>query len=285
MRLLYYFILIPLSLLPYFILYKISDFLYVIIYKFLRYRRNTVYTNIKNSFPEMNLTQINSLETRFYKHLCDLIVESIKGFTISEKQIKDRLKVINPGLVNNFADNNQSVILVGGHYNNWEIAAQAFSLYHKHDCIGIYKPIKNKFFNKKLSKSRTTFGLNLVSMIGVKKILNDATRIKAVIFGSDQSPSNAKKSYWLNFLNQETAVLFGAEKYAKEFNMPVIYVAINKIRRGYYEITYKIITSQPKLTSHGSITESFTKELETQIINQPEYWLWSHKRWKHKKIK
>ena len=285
MRLLYYFILIPLSLLPYFILYKISDFLYVIIYKFLRYRRNTVYANIKNSFPEMNLTQINSLETRFYKHLCDLIVESIKGFTISEKQIKDRLKVINPGLVNNFADNNQSVILVGGHYNNWEIAAQAFSLYHKHDCIGIYKPIKNKFFNKKLSKSRTTFGLNLVSMIGAKKILNDATRIKAVIFGSDQSPSNAKKSYWLNFLNQETAVLFGAEKYAKEFNMPVIYVAINKIRRGYYEITYKIITSQPKLTSHGSITESFTKELETQIINQPEYWLWSHKRWKHKKIK
>lgn len=282
-RAIYYILILPISLLPYPILYLISDFTYLLIYKIIGYRKKVVLTNLTNSFPKKNKQELDSIMSDFYRHLCDIIMESLKGFTISEKQLKSRLVIKNPELSNSFAEKGQSIIFVGGHYNNWEICAQAFSMYSKHNCIGIYKPLSNKFLNKKIYSSRTKYGTSLVSMKQAKKSFIKSDKAKAIVFGSDQNPANPKRAYWLRFLNQDTAVLFGAEKYAKEYDFPVIYVSISKVKRGYYEAEYSLITDNPSKKEHGKITKEFTKRLEQDIIKQPQYWLWSHRRWKHKR--
>ena len=282
-RIFYYFFIIPISLLPHSFLYIISDVLYLLIFRILRYRKMIVFENLKNSFPKRSKDDLKNIMSKFYHHLCDLIVESLKGFTISENELKKRLIVRNPELVNTYAENGQSIILVGAHYNNWEIVAQTLGIYSKHKCIGIYKPLSNKFLNKKIYESRSKFGMGLVSMKESKSSFIDDGIPKAVIFGSDQNPSNPKKAYWLKFLNQDTGVLFGAEKYSKDNNWPVIYATINKIKRGFYEVVYSLVTNNPNDEPYGKITEDFTKLIENDIVNNPQYWLWSHKRWKHKR--
>ena len=282
-RIFYYFFIIPISLLPHSFLYIISDVLYLLIYRILSYRKMIVFENLKNSFPKRSKNDLKNIMSKFYHHLCDLIVESLKGFTISENELIKRLIVRNPELVNSYAENGQSIILVGAHYNNWEIVAQTLGIYSKHKCIGIYKPLSNKFLNKKIYESRSKFGMGLVSMKESKSSFKDDGIPKAVIFGSDQNPSNPKKAYWLKFLNQDTGVLFGAEKYSKDNNWPVIYATINKIKRGFYEVVYSLVTNNPKDEPYGKITEDFTKLIENDIVNNPQYWLWSHKRWKHKR--
>jgi KDO2-lipid IV(A) lauroyltransferase len=156
-------------------------------------------------------------------------------------------------------------------------------MYSNHDCIGIYKPLSNQFINNKIYTSRSKYGMNLVSMRQTKKSFEQGSKPKAIVFGSDQNPSNPKRAHWVNFLNQDTAVLFGVEKYAKDYNWPVVFVSISKVKRGHYEVEYSLITDKPTEQPHGKITEDFTKRLEQDIINQPQYWLWSHKRWKHKR--
>ncbi|MDC3390060.1 lysophospholipid acyltransferase family protein [Flavobacteriales bacterium] len=282
-RIFYYFFIIPISLLPHSFLYIISDILYLLIFRILSYRKMIVFENLKNSFPKRSKDDLKNIMSKFYHHLCDLIVESLKGFTISENELKKRLIVRNPELVNSYAENGQSIILVGAHYNNWEIVAQTLGIYSKHKCIGIYKPLSNKFLNKKIYESRSKFGMGLVSMKESKSSFIDDGIPKAVIFGSDQNPSNPKKAYWLKFLNQDTGVLFGAEKYSKDNNWPVIYATINKVKRGFYEVVYSLVTNNPKDEPYGKITEDFTKLIENDIVNNPQYWLWSHKRWKHKR--
>lgn len=282
-RIFYYFIIIPISLLPHRFLYIISDILYLLMFRILSYRKVVVFENLKNSFPKRSKDDLKTIMSKFYHHLCDLIVESLKGFTISENELKKRLIVRNPELANTYAEKGQSIILVGAHYNNWEIVAQTLGIYSKHKCIGIYKPLSNKFLNKKIYESRSKFGMGLVSMKKSKSSFIDDGIPKAVIFGSDQNPSNPKKAYWLKFLNQDTGVLFGAEKYSKDNNWPVIYVTINKIKRGFYEVVYSLVTENPKKEPYGKITKDFTKLIENDIVNNPQYWLWSHKRWKHKR--
>ena len=282
-RILYYIFVLPISILPYPLLYFLSDLLFLIIYRVIGYRKKVVQTNLSNSFPEKSDLELQEIMTNFYRHFCDIIMESIKSFTISEKQLRKRLVIKNPEFSNTFAEKGKSIIFVGGHYNNWEICAQAFSMYSSHKCIGIYKPLSNTFFNDKINSSRSKYGLSLVSMKQTKKWFNNDSVPKAIVFGSDQNPSNPKRAHWLEFLNQDTAVLFGAEKYSKEYNWPVVFVNISKVKRGYYEVEYSLITDTPRDEEHGRITEDFTKRLEQDIINKPEYWLWSHKRWKHKR--
>lgn len=282
-KILYYTLILPISLLPYPILYFFSDIAYLVIYRFIGYRKKVVFNNLKNSFPKKSKNEIESIMSDFYSHFCDIIIESFKGFTISEKQIRERVVIKNPDFLNHYADRGQSVILVGGHYNNWEICVQAFSMYSTHRCLAIYKKLSNQFFNLKIHKSRSKFGLELISMQETKGAFINESKPKAIVFGSDQNPANPKKAYWLEFLNQDTAVLFGVEKYSKQYKWPVIYVNISKLQRGHYQVEYSLIHENPHNQPYGKITELFTKRLEEDIINDPQYWLWSHKRWKHKR--
>ena len=281
-QILYYFFILPISFLPYFIIYGLSNFLCFVLKNIIGYRKELIYNNIKKSFPEKTPNEVNEILCKFYSHFTDIIIESFKGFTISKKNIQKRFISNNHDLINQFKDKN--IILIGGHYNNWELCAQAIPIAFNHEMYAIYKPLSNKFFDEKMRKSRGRFGLKLIAMKNAKKQFQEkSTFNKAIIFGSDQSPSNPKKSYWLNFLNQETGFLFGAEKYAREFNWPVIYGTINKNKRGFYSVDYTLISDKPTKTKVGEITSKFAQLLQKDIQNAPEYWLWSHNRWKHKK--
>ena len=283
-RLLYYVIIIPLSRLPFWCLYIISDGLYVIIYRILGYRKKVVSTNLKNSLSHLSESEIKRVESLFYHHLCDLVVESLKGFSITEEQVMQRMKFLNPEVFDPFLEKGQRVVLVGGHYGNWELFAQGIDQSIKHKAVALFTPLSNKFMNEKIKHSRSKYGLDMLSIHEIRENLASKTdELTATIFGSDQSPSKKQRAYWLRFLGQETALQFGTEKFAVEYDMPVIYGEIRKVKRGHFEVVFKVVCEDPKKVPFGYITQKHTRLLENAIHEQPEYWLWSHKRWKRKR--
>lgn len=282
-RLLYYFFLWPLSRLPFPVLYFISDFLFIVM-RVLPYRRKAVLRNLTRSFPDTSPEFIKNTSRKFYAHFCDLIVESFKMFNVSEAELRKRVVFTNPELLQKFYDQNRSVILAGGHYNNWEVYAVACPLYIPHKAIGVYKPLKSDWFDNIMRQSRGQYGLELVSMKATRDIFDSGnSTLITVILGMDQSPSNVYKSYWMTFLNQETGVFFGAERFSKKYNLPVLFGRINKVKRGHYTFDMIEITANPEKEPYGYITEQVMRLLEQDIKTKPEFWLWSHKRWKRKK--
>jgi KDO2-lipid IV(A) lauroyltransferase len=284
-RFVYYGLLIPLSLLPFWILQRLSDLLYYFIYYLVGYRKKVVYQNLSNSFPERSRKEIRKIAGKFYRHLCDLIVESVKLFSISKEEVIKRCKFVNPELLDSYYEQHKSIIIVAGHYNNWEIFAQCCNLQMKHQAVGIYTPMTNPYFEKIFFVSRGRYKVVLLPKHQVKEYFsNQKDQVMAVVFGTDQSPSSStKRVYWTTFLNQETPVMYGSEKYAMEYNFPVIFARVKKVKRGWYEIRFELLEDNPAASEYGSITEKHTRALEQQILEQPEYWLWTHKRWKRKK--
>ncbi|RZT95561.1 KDO2-lipid IV(A) lauroyltransferase [Ancylomarina subtilis] len=284
-RILYYLIIKPLSLLPLRLLYLISNLLFLVCYYLLSYRKSIVVSNLKASFPEKNKTEIKQITRKFYHFFCDFIVESLKCFSISEKQALDRCKITNPEILDNLYRNNKSIVLASGHYNNWEMAAACLNLSLKHQAAALYKPLSNKFFNKKFIESRSKFGIELIPKKEGKDYLKNNTDRNLIIgFGCDQCPKKSKNNlFWTRFLNQDTAIMFGTEKYAIEFNYAVIFMNMTRVKRGYYEIDLQIIEENPCSTSYGEISKKHTQLLEEQIRRDPAYWLWTHKRWKLKR--
>jgi KDO2-lipid IV(A) lauroyltransferase len=278
---LYYVVILPISLLPYPILYAFSDFLYLMIYYVVRYRKNVVLKNIQKSFPQLSPAEHVAISKKFYHHFCDLIVESLKIFSISEEEVKERMKIVNPEFIDAYYEKGQSMILAGGHFNNWELFAVAIAAPLKHETSAIYKPLNNKFFDAKMRETRGKYGLKLISTKAVKPFFELVKEKPTItIFAIDQSPSRKSGFYSMKFLNQETRVLFGTEKYSKEFNCPVVFGRINKLKRGYYSFEFLEVIENPRDKKHGEITEHITKLLEKDINANPEFWLWSHKRWK-----
>ncbi len=283
-RIVYYFFILPISFLPYPVLYLLSDFTFFLMYYLVGYRKKVVLTNLRKSFPEKTSREHRLIMTKFYSHFIDLVFEGLKGFTISEQNLRNRFKLMNPELIDGLYEEGKDIIIAGGHYNNWEMLALGIGLKMKHYPIGIYKPLSNKYIGDKMKHSRVRFRLGLSSMRDTKKTFEkNFGEPNGIIFGIDQSPSNIKRCHWVNFLNQDTPVFFGAEKFAKMYNRPVVFVTIHKVKRGYYEGEFKIITENPADLPHGSITEMNTRELEKDIIEKPEFWLWTHNRWKHKR--
>ncbi len=283
-KLLFYLVIKPLSLAPFRLLYVLSDFLYFVLFRLLGYRKEVVYKNLKKSFPEKSETEINAIAKKFYHHLADIIVESIKFFSISLPEANKRLEVINPELIDAFAEKNQPVILVGGHYCNWEIIAISLDLKIKHQTVALYSKLKNDFFNDAMLKTRSKYGIKMVTTKQSSTFFEvESANNTATVFGADQSPTHSKQVVWTNFLKQETAVAFGTERYAIKYNYPVIYGAISRTKRGHYSFEMSLITDTPRETPHGFITTEHTKRLENQIISEPAYWLWTHKRWKRKR--
>jgi len=282
--LLYYCIIIPISLLPYPLLYFLSNTLYYPFYYIFGYRKKVILGNIERSFPEKSHGEHVAISKKFYRHFCDIVFESVKAFTITEYSVKKRIKCINPEVIDKYYDQNRSVIIAGGHINNWELFAIAVNRLIKHNAIGIYKPFSNKFIDKKMYNTRSKYGLYMISTKEVKQVFEEEKgRLTATIFGIDQSPSNPENAHWMTFLNQDTPVLLGTEKFAKEYNYPVVYGRINKIKRGYYSFEFFDVTDKPTETANGEITEKITRLLERDIQAAPQYWLWSHRRWKHKR--
>ena len=277
----YYIVIYPLSLLPLRIIYLFSDLLYLLLVYVIPYRKQLIRKNIFKAFPQASHGQRKKIKNEFYKHLCDLLAESIKNISISEYELRKRFKISDHTLLNKLYAEGKNVLLVSGHYNNWEwmITAQNFLL--RHQAVGIGMPLSNVFWNKKLNHRRGRFGMKILNASNVHEYLGQPqTKPIATLILADQAPGNSLKAYWTHFLNQKTAVFFGCEQLAHQYNSAVVYFVINKRRRGYYKVDFQLICTSPSEMSYGEITEKHTKLLERSINKKPEYWLWSHNRWK-----
>lgn len=276
-------LLLGFRLTPFWLLYAYSNLAYVLLYHLLGYRKKVVRANIARSFPHKNEQERKNIERQFYQYLCDNLLEGIKGFTASEKTLRQRYDIQNPEVLLPYFQANRDVILVGGHYNNWEWSISTGWRF-AHDLCIMYKPIKNKRIDEILYEGRTRFDVTLRSSKD-RRALSRVSPDKPAAFYlvADQNPPNAKTAIWLPFLNQESATFRGPELYAKRLNAVVFYYGVKRIKRGYYQVVLEKITDQPKETAKGSITYSFMKHLERDIQAAPPYWLWSHKRWKHQR--
>jgi len=272
------------TLLPMSVLYLISDFLYFIIFHIIGYRRKVVYGNLQNAFPDKDKDEIDKIARKFYKHFCDIITETLKELHMSEAEMVKRVRYINPELTNKYFNQNRSIIAVVGHYCNWEWLT-GFSLQTPYYGASLYKPLNNKQFNKVFRKMRNKFGTEMIPMKqALRSIIRNKHENKLAIncYISDQSPVREELDYFTRFLNQDTAVFLGIEKLAIKFNLPVVYFKMKKIKRGYYEVEIINITGKPIETAPNEITKKHVRLLEETILEEPAYWLWSHRRWKFK---
>ena len=283
--LLYYGVILPISMLPPFVLYRVSDLMFLLFYHVVGYRKKVVRDNIEKSFPEKRPEEVRHIMRGFYRHFCDLVVESLMIFRISSSNAMARMRFRNPELLTRHFEEGKHVIIAGGHYNNWELFAVAVDQSLKHDVYALYKPLKNLFFDEKMRTSRGKFGLRMYSIKKVKELFDtlQTQSPAAVVFATDQSPSNPQRAYWSQFLGRDTAILFGTEKFANDYDCPVYFCTLNKLKRGYYEGVFELITESPRSLPYGQLTELHTKLLERDIRQHPEFWLWSHRRWKHSK--
>ncbi|MEN8249615.1 MAG: lysophospholipid acyltransferase family protein [Bacteroidota bacterium] len=282
--LVYILILKPLSWLPLSVLYILSDIAYVLVYKIFGYRRSVVIENLTKSFPEKNNEEIKNVASGFYHFFTDMMVETVWLFTLTEKRIHKHFKVKNPELLDKYYEAGKSVILILGHYNSWEMVLSSLNLHVKHNVATIYIPLTSKTFDKVFYKMRTLFGSEMIAKKDFSKRMQEGhDNLSAIIFGADQSPSISKNIYWTQFLNQDTAVAYGVEKYAKKFDMPVIFTKLTRERRGYNTAEFVLITENPVDEPADNLTEMHVRMMEDQILSNPQYWLWSHKRWKKKR--
>jgi len=274
-----------LSLLPFPLLYLISDGVYILIYYVVGYRKKVVHNNLIKSFPEKSAVEILALEKKFYRYYCDLLLETFKTLTISPKAMLKHCSMDPEAnkLFKQLAAENKSVIIVMGHKGNWEWAGNTFSLSCQHQLYVIYHPLTNKYFNRLICKMRERFGTRLIPMKETfREILKNSKELNATAFIADQSP-NPSSAHWMNFLNQDTAVFMGTEKIAQKIKYPIVFVSVKKLTRGYYTLMAEILETPPYTGNEGDITETHTRKLEADIVEQPETWLWAHKRWKHQR--
>lgn len=279
---LYLFMLIPI---PFF--YVFCDVVYFLVYHVIGYRRKVVAQNLRNAFPEKSDKEIAKISRRYYRHLCDIFLETFKTLTIRKSTFLKRCKISPQAkiLFDDYFQKKKSMIAVMGHYGNWEWAVNSFSATCDHQLYVIYHPLSNKYFNGIMRKIRTRFGSKLVSMNDTfKEVIRQKNEINVFAFAADQTPS-PENAYWTKFMNQDTPVFWGTERIARKMNDPVVYISVQKTKRGHYEIFAETLFENPKDTQEGEISEAHTRRLEKDIIEHPELWLWSHRRWKHSRKK
>ena len=284
-KILYYIILFPLSIIPLRVLYVFSYLAYLLLYYILGYRKNVILSNMQNSFPDLNKDTRKQISKSFYKHFSDILVEGIKNLSISKKNLEKRVRLKNPQLIEEYYKKNQSIILTSGHYNNWEWLITIQDCLLSHQAVGIGMPLSQKSLDQKINGRRSRLGMIVTNSKDYKKCIEKLNTPYALLILGDQSPGDEKKSYWTTFLNQDTGFVFGTEMIANNYDLPVIYYTTTKIKRGYYELEFKLICDKPKDLKYGEITEKYVNFLEKDILNEPAHWLWSHKRWKKRKPK
>lgn len=268
--------------LPFSLLYILSDFLFYIIYHLLKYRREVTFQNISKSFPGKNKYEVKSIEKKFYRNLCDLIVEVIKSQKMTKAQLVGRVQFRNEEVFKRFYDENKNVMATMGHCGNWEWVGNHLGLIIKHKGAAIYKPMKDKFFDDFLIAQRQKY-VNTM-MISYKNVFRTLLSLKDKLYTvfvlADQSPAIHEIDYFAEFLGRKTAFYQGMEKVSKTLGYAVTYFDIQRIKRGHYLVDIKIISDDAAKTENGEITKKYITHLEQSILHQPDNWLWSHKRWK-----
>jgi len=271
------------SYLPFNILYLLSDLFYVLIYRVFGYRKKVVTENLENSFPEKSIAEIEKIRSDFYRYLCDLSLETIKTLSISPSALKKHFKSGDMSAFEHYYKEKQSVIMVMGHLGSWEMGGGYFSQLPLHQLYVIYHPLANKRFDRLLYRMRTRSGTKLYAMKNTfRGMIKNRKKVTATAFIADQTPS-PDNAHWMTFLNQDTAVFKGTETIARKLDYPVIYLSVIREKRGQYRVHSELLVEHPQALSENELTEMHTKRLEQDIINYPETWLWSHRKWKHKR--
>src|SRR5690554_201106 len=274
------------SIMPMRILYTTSTFMFFLMYHVIGYRKKVVKNNLALVFPEKTQEERNYIAREFVKHLCDIIVETIKVFTITEKEIRERFVVTNPEILDDYYENGQSIFLMAGHYNNWEWTGILNKLMD-FEAHAVYKPLKNNQLDALVKKTRGHFGGTIVSN---KKIIVTLYRkwrkgIKTLTYIlSDQTPKMGAFKYRDTFLGIDVPMFTGTEELAKKLTFSVLYLKVEKQKRGYYTATFIPIADNPNEYPDFQITRKFFDLLENQIREKPQFYLWSHKRWKHRNL-
>jgi KDO2-lipid IV(A) lauroyltransferase len=284
-----YYLILPfiylIAILPFPLLYFFSDGVYFLLYRVLGYRRKVVRENLVKSFPGKQEKEIREIEGRFYRYFCDLFLETFKTLTISKKNMVKHCEFVPETLAifSQLAEENQSFMVAMGHFGNWEWGGNTFSICCKHQLYVIYHPLSNKYFDGLTYRMRTRFGTRLIPMKDtLREMLKNRNDLTATAFISDQAPL-PDRAYWMQFMNQDTPVFLGIEKFALKIRYPIVYITIRRVKRGYYKVFAERIELSSELQKTGTITEIHTRKLETDIRSQPENWLWTHRRWKHKR--
>jgi len=272
------------SKLPFPLFYAVSDFVYFIVYRVAGYRKKVVRANLKTSFPEKSEKEIRKIEKTFYAHMCDMFLEMIKTMGISGDEMKRRFTFTNLEVLQELESRNKSVMLMFSHYASWEWVI-CLNDYIKSKGYGIYQPIGNRYFDNLVRNIRNKFGTTLIStretvdMVEKNKV-NKQLSMYGII--SDQSPMLSKTHHWVSFMGVMVPAHTGAELLCKRLDLPAVFLKVKKLKRGYYQGTFEVLTENPKSMEDYQLTDKFMEMVEDQIREAPEYYLWTHKRYKHR---
>lgn len=291
MQFLLYILLYPIlfliSILPFRLLYIFSDGIYILVYRIIGYRKKTVRENLALALPHLSERERLLIEKKSYKHLCDMFLEMIKTMTISVKEIEKRFVLKNVDYYLEIEKQGKSIALMCGHYASyeWSISINSRITF---EGFAIYKRINNKYFDDLVKKIRSRFKAYLITTKETVPTIesNNEKGVKGLYgFASDQSPQVKQKTYWSKFMGIEVPVYTGAEMLAKKFDMNIMFMKIKKVKRGFYEMEFELLTDDAKSVPDFEITEIFLRKVEQQILEAPEFYLWTHKRWKHRNRK
>lgn len=272
------------SKLPWRFFYIFSTIIFFLVYYVVRYRRKIVTQNLKLAFPNKSLIEINKIRKDFYKHMCDMFLEMIKSISISSEEMKQRFKVTNIEKLHELEAKGENIIIFMAHYASYEWA-NVVDIQTNFQAVGVYKQIGNKYFDRLVQKIRARFGSRVVTTKEAMKVitedqLNNGLYMYALV--SDQSPKINKATFWTDFMGVKVPVFLGAEVLSKRLGLNAYYLQVEKVKRGYYEAKLITLTEDPKNCEDYSIIKKYTRLLENQIYKNPQYYLWTHKRWKHR---
>jgi KDO2-lipid IV(A) lauroyltransferase len=274
------------SLLPFWLLHGLADIIYMLLYHVAGYRKKVTKTNLRNAFPDKDERWINKTSRRFYRSLADIILEDIKVLTIRKSKLAKHYRYVNTGIMDEVFAQGKSLILAIGHCGNWEWLGNTLGPIYSHvKGYAIVKPLNNKYFDGFMNGLRNRYLDD--SVIYMKDTLRTMVKRKEMVslyvFAADQTPSNPKAAYWAEFMNQDTPFYTGIEKIARTLDMGVVYLDLYREKRGYYIGEASLITDSAKDTAENEITDAYIRKLEEAIRKRPHNWLWSHRRWKHKR--
>ncbi|WP_289062631.1 lysophospholipid acyltransferase family protein [uncultured Zobellia sp.] len=287
MQLLVFILVYPLlwiiSILPYRLFYGFSDFVFFWVYRVVGYRKNVVQQNLELVFPDKTESEIKDIQKKFYHHMCDMFLEMVKTMSLSKAAVKKRYDVQNIEVLQEI-EKEKSILVVCSHYANWEWNV-SMNNYVNSKGYAVYQKISNAYFDRWVKKVRARWNTTLITKEETAKtvLVNYKNNVKG-IFGmvSDQSPQRSRAHYWTEFMGVKVPVINGAETLARKMDLAVVFLKVSKVKRGYYKAELIPITTAGASTEKNEITDTFLRLAEQQIKEQPEYYLWTHRRWKHR---
>jgi KDO2-lipid IV(A) lauroyltransferase len=272
------------SRLPLRALYAFSSFLYLLAFYVVRHRHQVIRGQLEKVFPDAGDAERERIHKRFLKNFCDVVVEVLKSVSMTEADMRAHVNIVNLDVARRHLDAGQSVMLVTSHLCNWEWLLHGVALQLGYPVDAAYKPLHDQWAERLMLKVRSRFGARLVP---AKELLADFLRrrgiVRAVAMNADQAPVSTDKRYWTQFLGQDTAFYIGAEQIARATRLPILYVAVRRIRRGYYEVELRLLWDGREVTEPNTVTERYARACEIDVLKSPADWLWSYRRWRLKK--